>query len=595
MPIIRPCTFDEAFAARRDACLAVARANAPAQRSQLAQVGTWLDATYSESALDKHQRTRARESARQLNGQIDLGLLVPRSAGGTPRGVRPARSRETNDPRARRLEWAASHMILENKVAGSRRPLGRSHTKETRAMNALRAIVVGAVVTDPAADEWLGSVTELAKCSWDCEADAFPRINGRVRVCEQWGAEALTLMEEAISILEWKAAPASGWRDTSEDRKHMERVRVMNSPEYLWRALRRRPTVLLRPNASRISFTSPKRPNPRLTDLGPLMIERVALVAGKGFLPSRYPRIRTDARDAGSEDWIAWSILPELRTLVAYAELAKDKRVGRIRAALKRATTQSKAFLARRASEAVGLSFDDHARLKALIPHVLESTRADGGKPFADDPADPDRERVNELLGIESPWEIPPKPTSIAQQLVTQLRDRASTDVEILRALEAFHCGETPEAIELRRAVKAATEQFGSPNTMPGVGRRDRTESEDATSAHQARVDEIGEADLPRWASEGLGAPNGGDVSVHPSSKTPKALRPCVRKAGESLDRLCAERDDLIPETGRKPSHKAWEWACENCYGSKPPNYETWCRYVREYFRDRETPGGKRR
>lgn len=66
----------------------------------------------------------------------------------------------------------------------------------------------------------------------------------------------------------------------------------------------------------------------------------------------------------------------------------------------------------------------------------------------------------------------------------------------------------------------------------------------------------------------------------------PTRLSPATRKAGESLQAAINADDSLAPEAGKSPSRRAWEWAIENEYDSKGPDYETWKRYVRAYYAD---------
>lgn len=66
-----------------------------------------------------------------------------------------------------------------------------------------------------------------------------------------------------------------------------------------------------------------------------------------------------------------------------------------------------------------------------------------------------------------------------------------------------------------------------------------------------------------------------------------KTMRPCVAKAGQSLEAAIAARDELIPEAGKAPSKRAWEWVRDNVYvKGKCPGYKSWCRYIREYHED---------
>lgn len=64
-------------------------------------------------------------------------------------------------------------------------------------------------------------------------------------------------------------------------------------------------------------------------------------------------------------------------------------------------------------------------------------------------------------------------------------------------------------------------------------------------------------------------------------------LKPCIVKAGGSLESAIKARDELTPEAGERPSKKAWEWVREHHYAKgKCPAYETWCRYIRAYYAD---------
>lgn len=103
-----------------------------------------------------------------------------------------------------------------------------------------------------------------------------------------------------------------------------------------------------------------------------------------------------------------------------------------------------------------------------------------------------------------------------------------------------------------------------------------------------AVVEQSAPRDRPGVAGVESAAPPEGTIAegkVAPKGGKPKPLPLAIQKAGAALEAAVAARDDLIPETGRSPSVRLWEWARENYYPPKQcPKYKTFCRYIRAYY-----------
>jgi len=484
MPVLLPTGgFDESFERRCGALLALARDRLPGHEQVLVDVKNWFATELSMVVIRERRKQWIKEYRRQLDGQ-----LTPPDRPSTRRTAPARLSALPEDVQVSMwgLEQAVTAMYASNATSQRDRLLGRGHPKQSLEFNALRVVVVAALVLDPDAEEWLVGLTDLAHCPWP---------KARSVVCQHRGHAALELLEEASAVLGWSGSPeqtnaegvsgeasvaASSGREDELARE--ERFRVQATPEFLWRALvKRQASLSIPPVGTRPSLqNSNKRPSDRLTDLEPQMMARVELIADPGFTPSRYPGLRDNARGAQGgmgDGWIAWSILAELRTVLAFAEFHVTERADSVRAAVADAVKLAESFVRNRLATAPGVGFDDRAVCTAMIPRVLAGVgrpknparvpvppvsanpfpRIESGPDYlAQDPTEPERLRVNRLLSIPSPWIPAPRPPSFARQIVEQLRDQGYPPVEVLRALELSNLADTPEATELCRELSPA-------------------------------------------------------------------------------------------------------------------------------------------
>jgi len=91
--------------------------------------------------------------------------------------------------------------------------------------------------------------------------------------------------------------------------------------------------------------------------------------------------------------------------------------------------------------------------------------------------------------------------------------------------------------------------------------------------------------DAVKTASRGKAIPTADTSPAKGIAPAVRGMRPCVAKAGAAMEAAVTARDELVPETGKSPSRQSWEWARDNYYAkNKCPTYDTFCRYVRDYY-----------
>jgi hypothetical protein len=147
-----------------------------------------------------------------------------------------------------------------------------------------------------------------------------------------------------------------------------------------------------------------------------LMEARVSVVASPDFKPTKY----LDPSPSGADEgWIAWHILPHLRTVLKFAKINDKAKMPAVEAALKEAVALAEGFVRRRLSECTELGRDDRVVVERHMNLALAGEGTGGRNYLGQDRSEPEREQVNHMLGIESPWSELPLNRSQAPVSVT--------------------------------------------------------------------------------------------------------------------------------------------------------------------------------
>lgn len=226
MPTVVDQAFDEAFADRRDRLLAVARQRLQAETAEVRAVGEWLDQEHVEGAVRAALERQLKLRKHKTKGSPE----PPEPSWPAPTAVsgRVETSLSGDSLRADRLQHALCALLQQNRQGELTRLLGPNLPRGQRERNALRALVVSAMILDPDADEWLARITLLAGCPWIGDAAARPPIKGRSDVCRRWSGAAVMLLDEACWVLGWHPdqeteprSEASGGRIWFDDDGHL--------------------------------------------------------------------------------------------------------------------------------------------------------------------------------------------------------------------------------------------------------------------------------------------------------------------------------------------------------------------------------------
>lgn len=217
-------------------------------------------------------------------------------------------------------------------------------------------------------------------------------------------------------------------------RLEIARLRAHKSPELKWRGFARQQRRLdLVPGTRQRRCPASRQTREPILDMIDEMAARAALVADTGFRPSQYPGLTPAAQAAEDQGWVAWHILPNLRTVLQYARSQKNPHQGVIEQAVARAAEMAMTFIRGRQAK---LGVYEGQKVERAITAAL-SGAGSGGSDYPDqDAAEPERERVNHALDIESPWVIPARPPTDGEQIATQLRDKGWSAVQIAAEME---------------------------------------------------------------------------------------------------------------------------------------------------------------
>lgn len=247
-------------------------------------------------------------------------------------------------------------------------------------------------------------------------------------------------------------------------RFQLSRMREGQSPEGTWRYL-----VWVRPRISPAGMgggsyiktqSSPPRLHDRLSDTIPLMRARVKLVGAAGFKFSAYPGLMQELRDSDQHGWIAWNILPDLRTVLDFATKKQNELAEPIAQVVKRAETQASEFIADRLRTAC-LDLEASEIVDPLIVHALTGHGAVEPDNPCQSPGSIEREKVNEWLQIDCPWVNPPRSPTPGEQIVTQMRGDGYSADDIERELEASPFGDN-ESKKMLAEIRQAEPGTGS-------------------------------------------------------------------------------------------------------------------------------------
>lgn len=212
MPRVADVGFGPDFPEHYRASIAVVRAKLLEEPALFAEAAEWLRKTWTKAEVERALKWEAVERRKRARG-------TPTAPGPRPRVPAQPFRLPGDKLRADRLEHALKWLLGQNNGAGIHRLLGGNQSDEVLRQNALKAILVAVCVIDPAADEWLGTVTPLALTSWKpSKPKGKPSIKGRSDVCRVFSREAIKLMEEAISVLGWEV-PALSASSAVDDQK----------------------------------------------------------------------------------------------------------------------------------------------------------------------------------------------------------------------------------------------------------------------------------------------------------------------------------------------------------------------------------------
>ncbi|MBK8233118.1 MAG: hypothetical protein IPK72_21680 [Candidatus Eisenbacteria bacterium] len=201
MPRITDRGFSKEFVHNRDGLLAVVRRLAPDQAAAIARAGGRLDAEFTDAAIRAHLKAQTQSRAKRSGHSSP----VPKPT--------------VNRVRAERLVWAMQDAVAAIQKPDDENPLGPHLKRGVRERNAIFYTVVAGLVLDPDAEDWLGGVTESAKCPWTRARRATER-NGRERatarltgyfdraaVFRDFGPDALALLVQSSVALGWIRTP----------------------------------------------------------------------------------------------------------------------------------------------------------------------------------------------------------------------------------------------------------------------------------------------------------------------------------------------------------------------------------------------------
>lgn len=194
---IKSGDFGATFVAQRQRIVQRVRSRWANLRRRIHPVQDWLGREFTEKRAEAYLVKKAEDRHKR-----DMGQLTPPGIKHySPRRLASSEFIPGDNCRADRLEMAFMALDSEYSRGDLKSLLSPNLPKAIRTANALRAVVVCSAVLDPDSAEWLGGVTELAEAPWLGDRAISPYVKGRGDVCEEWGHEAVAMLDAACDVL----------------------------------------------------------------------------------------------------------------------------------------------------------------------------------------------------------------------------------------------------------------------------------------------------------------------------------------------------------------------------------------------------------